>query len=162
MAKKISSLTSKEKVTGLLYVVSLFIIIIGICSYILFVYRSEYHFVDGKNDALEKLERVNSFQNAQSDYYDKITEIDEMVSNINPDVNASYEKRELYYTIGEIKKVTSDNKYDLRYRIFEQVASFYEMKLFDRERLSASQRNIEKFKIELENCRSGIETLKNN
>ena len=43
-----------------------------------------------------------------------------------------------------------------------KAANFYEMKLFDRERLSASQKNIEKFKLELENCRAGVETLKNN
>ena len=61
-----------------------------------------------------------------------------------------------------MKKISDDNKYDARFRIFEQVASFYEMKLFDRERLAASQKNIEKFKIELDNCRAGVETLKNN
>ena len=111
---------------------------------------------------MAKLERVREFQTAQTDYFDKITAIDNGVNRINPEVNASYEKRELNYTIGEVKKISSDNKYDTRFRIFEQIATFYEMKLFDRERLSASKRNIEKFKMELDNCRSGVETLKNN
>lgn len=162
MAKNSTVLTSKEKVTGLLYVVTLFVITTVICSYILFLHNSDYEFSNGKKDALEKLERVNSFQSVQSSHFDKITEIDNSVNRINPEVNASYEKRELFYTIGEVKKVSTDNKYDARYRIFEQVASFYELKLFDRECLSASQRNIEKFKTELDNCRGGIETLKNN
>lgn len=162
MAKNCTVLTSKEKVTGLLYVLSIFIITTGICSYILFLHNSDYEFANGKKEALEQLERVNSFRSAQSDYLNKIEEIDDKVNRINPEVNASYEKRELFYTIGEVKKVSADNKYDARYRIFEQVASFYEMKLFDRERLAASQRNIEKFKTELDNCRGGIETLKNN
>ena len=162
MAKSKTALTSKEKVTGLIYVLSLFLFTTGICMYILFIYKSDYHFANGKKDALTKLERVSVFQAAQSDYFEKITSIDNGVNKINPDVNASYEKRELNYTIGEIKKISDDNKYDARFRIFGQVASFYEMKLFDRERLSASQKNIEKFKIELDNCRAGVETLKNN
>ncbi len=162
MKNKNLSLTSKEKVVGLLYVVSLFLLTTGICTYILFVYDSDYQFANGKKEALAKLERVSVFQSAQSDYFDKITAIDNGVNRINPEVNASYEKRELNYVIGEVKKISSDNKYDSRFRIFEQIATFYEMKLFDRERLSASKRNIEKFKMELDNCRSGVETLKNN
>lgn len=162
MKNKNLSLTSKEKVVGLLYVVSLFLMTTGICSYILFIYNSDYQFANGKKEALAKLERVSEFQTAQSDCIDKITAIDNGVNRINPEVNASYEKRELNYTIGEVKKISSDNKYDTRFRIFEQIATFYEMKLFDRERLSASKRNIEKFKTELENCRSGVATLKNN
>lgn len=162
MEKSSTVFTSKEKVTGLLYVISIFLVATGICAYILFVYKSDYHFANGKNEALAKLERVSVFQKAQSDYFDKITAIDNSVRKINPDVNASYEKRELNYTIGEVKKISVDNKYDARFKIFEQVATFFEMKLFDRERLAASQRNIEKFKMELDNCRSGVETLKNN
>lgn len=162
MGKSKSTLTSKEKVTGLIYVLSLFLLTTGICAYILFMYNSDYHFANGKKDALTKLERVGVFQMTQSDYFEKITSIDNGVNKINPEVNASYEKREVNYTIGEVRKISDDNKYDARFRIFEQVASFYEMKLFDRERLAASQKNIEKFKIELDNCRAGVETLKNN
>ncbi|MBS7363429.1 MAG: hypothetical protein KIH03_06425 [Paludibacteraceae bacterium] len=163
MTKSNSTSTSNEKVTGLIYVLSLFLITAGICGYILFIHNSDYyHFANGKKDALSKLERVKEFQNAQSDYFEKITTIDENVNNINPNVNASYLKQNLYYTIGVVKKISSDNKYDARFRIFEQTANFYEMKLFDRECLSASQKNIEKFKLELDNCRAGVETLKNN
>lgn len=162
MGKSKTTLTSKEKVAGLIYVLSIFLITVGISAYILFLYNSDYHFLNGKKDALSKLERVHVFQSVQSDYFEKITTIDNNVCKINPDVNASYEKRELNYVIGEIKKISDDNKYDARFRIFGQVASFYEMKLFDRERLSASQKNIEKFRHELDNCRAGVETLKNN
>lgn len=162
MGKSKTTLTSKEKVTGLIYVLSLFLLTTGICAYILFVYNSDYHFTNGKRDALTKLGRVSVFQAVQSDCLEKITAIDNGVCKINPEVNASYEKREVHYIIGEVKKISDDNKYDARFRIFEQVASFYEMKLFDRERLAASQKNIEKFRIELDNCRAGVETIKNN
>lgn len=154
--------TKKEKVTGLLHVVFLYLSTTLICAYILFAHNSDYQFANGKKSALEQLERVNAFQTVQSENMEKIVEIAEFVNRIKPDVNASYEKRELCYLIGEIRKISTDNKYDARYRIFEQVAAFYEMKLFDRERLSASQKNIEKFKVELDNCRGGVETLKNN
>ncbi|MEE1083743.1 MAG: type VI secretion system transmembrane protein TssO [Paludibacteraceae bacterium] len=163
MAKSNSTSTSKEKVTGLIYVLSLFLITTGICGYILFVYNSDYRFANGKKDALSKLERVRNFQNAQSEYIEKIMAIDNSVNSIDPSVNASYLKQNLNYEIGEIKKISGDNnnKYDARFKIFDHVASFYEMKLFDKERLSVSLKNIEKFKADLDKCRGGVETLKN-
>ena len=115
MKKSNSTSTSNEKVTGLIYVLFLFLITAGICGYILFIHNSDYyHFANGKKDALSKLERVKEFQNAQSDYFEKITDIDDNVNNINPNVNASYLKQNLFYTIGVVKKISSDNKYSIK------------------------------------------------
>ncbi|MCQ2189347.1 MAG: type VI secretion system transmembrane protein TssO [Paludibacteraceae bacterium] len=162
MGRSKTVLTSKEKEIGMMYVVLLYVLTTSACAYILFFYNADNQFANGKKEALAQMERVCQFQAAQSSHFDKITAIDNSVNKINPEVNASYEKREINYTIGELKKIYSDNKYDARYRIFEQAASFYELKLFDRERLTASQKNIEKFRRELDNCRGGVETLKNN
>lgn len=162
MAKSKATSTSKEKVTGLIYVFFLFLITTGICAYVLFVYNSDYHFANGKMEALSKLERVTSFRKAQEEYFSKVESINDHVSRINPEVNATYEKQELKYLLGEVKKISEVNKYDSRYAIFDYVAEFFEMKLFDRERLGATRYNIDKFKVALDKCRAGVESLKNN
>lgn len=163
MAKSNSTSTSKEKVTGLIYVLSLFLVTTGICGYFLFLYNADNRFSNGKSEALLKLERVRVFQKTQSDYLERISAIDNNVNSINPNVNALYLKQNVNYEIGEIKKISSDNnnKYDARFKIFDHIAAFYELKLFDRERLSVSQKNIEKFKIDLDKCQGGVEGLKN-
>ncbi len=162
MAKSKTSTTSKEKVTGLLYVILLFVVTSSLCAYILFFYNSDYQFISGKKTALVDLERVNTFESAQSEYLEKIKEIDNNANRINTSLNATYEKRELTYKIGELRKISNDNKYDSRFKIFDQAAYFYELKIFDKERLSASLKNIDKFTEELDKCRAGVETLKNN
>lgn len=162
MAKSKTASTSMEKLTGLIYVLFLFLITVGVSGYILFVYKSDYQFANGKKDAMEKIERIHKFQNAQSEYFEKIEKMDEYANAINPDIYASFNKNDLNYIIGELKKFSEDNKYDIRFQSFNQVATLYETKLCDKERLGVTIRNIEKIKVELDKCRTGIETLSNN
>ena len=49
-----------------------------------------------------------------------------------------------------------------RYKIFEQMAIFYELQLLDKDRLWNIQQNIEKFKSDLERCRANTENRRNN
>lgn len=161
MGKSKTTLTSKERITGLLYVLLLFSVTSFVCAYILFINDSDYHFAKSKKDAIVQLERVKSFRDAQSDIDDQLSKIDALVNKINPALNASYEKRELSYLLGEVKKVYTDNKYDDRYRIYNIVADFYEMRVFERERLFASEKNIETFQKLLDNCRAGMDKLQN-
>ncbi len=161
MGKSKTTLTSKEKITGLLYVLLLFSVTAFICAYILFINDSDYHFAKSKKDAVVQLERVKSFRDAQSDMEDQLSKIDALVNKINPALNASYEKRELNYMLGEVKKVYTDNKYDDRYRIYNTIADFYELRVFERERLFASEKNIERFQKLLDDCRAGMDKLQN-
>lgn len=161
MGKSKTTLTSKEKITGLLYVLLLFSVTSFVCAYILFINDSDYHFAKSKKDAIVQLERVKSFRDAQGDINDQLTKIDDLVNKINPALKASYEKRELSYLLGEIRKVYTDNKYDDRYRIYNIVADFYEMRVFERERLFASEKNIEIFQKLLDNCRAGMDKIQN-
>jgi len=161
MGKSKTTLTSKERITGLLYVLLLFSVTSFVCAYILFINDSDYHFAKSKKDAIVQLERVKSFRDAQSDIDDQLSKIDALVNKINPALNASYEKRELSYLLGEVRKVYTDNKYDDRYRIYNIVADFYEMRVFERERLFASEKNIETFQKLLDNCRAGMDKLQN-
>ena len=161
MGKSKTTLTSKEKITGLLYVLLLFSVTAFICAYILLINDSDYHFAKSKKDAVVQLERVKSFRDAQSDMEDQLSKIDALVNKINPALNASYEKRELNYMLGEVRKVYTDNKYDDRYRIYNTIADFYELRVFERERLFASEKNIERFQKLLDDCRAGMDKLQN-
>lgn len=93
---------------------------------------------------------------------ERILFVDGRVAKVDPGLNASYEKREISFALGEIRKLYVQNKHDDRYRVFEYVALFYELRLFDKERLWTSQKNIEMFKADLERCRSGVENKKLN
>lgn len=161
MGKSKTTLTSKEKITGLLYVLLLFSVTSFICAYILFINDSDYHFAKSKKDAIVQLERVKSFRETQSDIEDQLSKIDVLVNKINPALKASYEKPQLNYMLGEVRKVYTDNKYDDRYRIYNIVADYYEMIVFERERLFASEKNIETFQKLLDNCRAGMDKLQN-
>lgn len=159
MGKSKTESTSREKISGFFYVLLLFVSTSALCSFILFFSGSDYQFAKSKSAALAQMERVNGFKKIQDEYIDKIKTLNDDVNKMNPGLNASYEKRELNYSFGELKKVYSDNKYDDRFRIFDQTAQFLEMKLFDRERLFSVQKNIERFNTDLERCRNGIEGL---
>lgn len=161
MGKSKATSTFNEKIVGLIYVLILFLVTTGICAHILFEQDMNNQFDNSKRDAMDKMERVSSFRNIQSEYFDRLTIIDDRLNSINPNVQANQLKGDLYYNVGVLKKVQNDNKYDLRFKIFGQLARFYEVKLTDKECLFASIKNIDLFKTELEECRSGVESYKN-
>ncbi|MBP5458169.1 MAG: type VI secretion system transmembrane protein TssO [Paludibacteraceae bacterium] len=152
----------REKRIAFFYVLLLFISISIICSYILFFWNSSYHFSEEKQHALEQMAKVSSFREMQRKVVGQMEVLDGRLAKVDPSLNASYEKREINYSIGEIRKIHVDNKYDGRFRLFEQVALFYELCLFDKERLWSSKKNIERFNADLERCRSGVENKKLN
>lgn len=161
MGKSKATSTFNEKIVGLIYVLILFLVTTGICTHILFEQDMNNQFDHSKRDAMDKMERVSSFRDVQSEYFDRLTIIDDRLNSINPNVQANQLKGDLYYNVGVLKKVQNDNKYDLRFKIFGQLARFYEVKLTDKECLFASIKNIDLFKTELEECRSGVESYKN-
>ncbi len=161
MGKSKAQSTGKEKLAGFFYVFLVFLVASVVCSFILFFSGSDYRFAQSKQTALVQMERVSSFRKAQNSYIEKIEKINENVNQMNPGLNASQEKRDLNYEIGELQKIYTINKHDDRYRIFALLARYFELKLFDREQLYSSQKNIERFEAALERCRNGLETLSN-
>ncbi len=161
MGKSKATTTSKEKIIGLIYVLMLFLITTGVCTYILFEQDMNTQFVNSKRDAMDKMGRVSLFRAVQSEYFDRLTIIDDRLNSINPNIKATQLKGDLYYNVGVLKDVQSKYRHDLRFKIFGQLARFYEMKLTDKECLFASIKNIDLFKSELDDCRSGVEAYKN-
>lgn len=154
-------INSKEKTIGFFYVLFLFLLCMGICSYLLFFSNNKYQTLKGKKNILEQIQRVYSFQEKQELQMDKIQEISERISKINPELKATYEKQELNLLIGEVRQEYENHKWDARYKIFDLIASFYEFQTVDKDRLWNIQQNIEKFKSDLERCRSNTENRRN-
>lgn len=160
--KVICGVSQREKTIVFFYVLILFALFSAIISFILFFSNADYRFADGKQEALEQMSKVENFRKAQQKEMSRILLVDGRIAKIDPSLNASYEKREISFALGEIRKLYVQNKHDDRFRIFEHVALFYELRMFDKERLWTSQKNAEMFKIDLERCLSGVEKKKIN
>ncbi|MCQ2193714.1 MAG: type VI secretion system transmembrane protein TssO [Paludibacteraceae bacterium] len=155
-------MNNRERTIVFFYVLIIFLVASVLCCFILFFVRTDYQFADGKQAALEQMSKVESFRKVQMKELARIQFVDGRIAKVDPSLNASYEKREINYSLGEIRKLYVKNKHDDRYRMFEYVALFYEMRMFDKERLWSSKKNIELFNADLERCRSGVEKKKLN
>lgn len=153
--------TTKEKALGIVYMLSLFLLVFGACSYLLFFSNPDFGSSSGKALALEQMKRINSFKEFQEERMEKIKALDDKVNSIDPGLNASYEKNEIRFVLGQFNDDYIQNKYDDRYRIFSLISKFYEYKLFDKERIWTSKKNIEQFVKDNEICQGCVEALNN-
>lgn len=162
MAEKgnLDSVNPRERTIAFFYVLILFVLTSMLCGFALFFSNPDYRRPSGKQEALEQMSRIRSFERTQSAWMEKVSSVEARVAKIDPSLNASYEKREINFILGEIRNVYVQNKWDERYRIFDQVAMFYELRVFDKERLWTTQKNIEKFHSDLERCRNSVDKKK--
>lgn len=154
--------TAKEKTIGLIYTVLLFLLVAGVSSYVLFFSKGSVDASCGKALALEQIERIRSFEKFQKDRMERIQALDARVNAIDPGLVASYDKNEVRYILGQFKEEYNKNQYDKRYRIFSLITQFYEYRMFDKERLSAVQANIDWFRSNLDVCQQCIDQITNN
>lgn len=152
---------SRERTIGFFYVCIIFGLTTTLCGYILFFANNHYQSLEGKRSILEQIHRVGQFEKEQVVQIEKIQQIDKKISQIKPELKAAYEKREISLLLGEIRNVYTQQKWDVRYKIFDQVVTFYEFQMSDKDRLWNIQQNIEKFKSDLERCRANTEARKN-
>ena len=153
---------SQEKIIGLVYVVTIFFLTTALCGYILFFSTNSYQTLKGKKAILEQIHRVRVFEKEQAEQMDKLELINTKITQFDPSLKAIYEKQEITLLLGEVRNVYLQHKWDNRYKIFEQMAAFYELQLLDKDRLWNIQQNIEKFKSDLERCRTNTENRRNN
>ena len=153
---------SQEKIIGLVYVVTIFFLTTALCGYILFFSTNSYQTLKGKKAILEQIHRVRVFEKEQAEQMDKNELINTKITQFDPSLKAIYEKQEITLLLGEVRNVYLQHKWDNRYKIFEQMAVFYELQLLDKDRLWNIQQNIEKFKSDLERCRTNTENRRNN
>lgn len=157
--KKTNRFTAKEKTLGLFYMIMLFLAVSGTCSYFVFFSNPNLGSSNGKALALEGLKRISAFQKFQSERMEKLELLDGKVNSIDPGLKASYEKSEVKYMLGEFNKDYEENRFDDRYRIFALVSRFYDYKMFTKDRIWASKKNIQHFSEKYDFCEGCIESL---
>jgi len=158
--ESLDSLNPRERTIAFFYVLILFVLASTSCGFVLFFSNPDYRCLGGKQEALERMSRIRSFERVQSAWMEKISSVESRVAKIDPSLSASYEKREINFLLGEIRNVHVQNKWDERYRIFDHLAMFYELRVFDKERLWTTQKNIEKFNSDLDRCRNSMDKKK--
>lgn len=146
----------REKSIGLIYVSVLFLVTTFACCWCL------HYYADNKTETrkefvIAKMDRIQEFQMIQSKQLVIIDSIYNKILLFDPGINASYEENDIKFYLNEIKKLHTDHSYDGRYKVFNQLSTFYQMWFADRKELWSKQQNIIRFNKNLEDCRIGLE-----
>lgn len=148
--------SQREKTIGFLYVSFLFLSATIGCCWLLNYYS------DNKNETrkefvIAKMDRIRAFQEIQSQEMVIIDSIYHKIKDFNPGVNASYEENDIKFYLNDIKRLYEENRYDSRYKIFQQMPTFYNMWFADKKELWSKRHNIENFRKNLEDCQIGLQ-----
>lgn len=146
----------KEKNIGLVYVTVLFLITSIACCWCLHYYADDKT-ETRKEFVIGKMDRIQEFQTIQSKQIVIIDSIYNKIRLFDPGINASYEENDIKFYLNDIKRLYDDHIYDGRYKVFDQLSSFYQMWFADRKELWSKQQNVIQFNKNLEDCRIGLE-----
>jgi hypothetical protein len=154
-------MNQKEKYMSFTYVFLLFAAITTVCCLLLFYYNSDFMVFKQKNFAILKMDKMREYQNAQSRESTVADSLFNRLSQYNPMVNAVYEENDIEFMINELKNVYEQHAWDVRYKSFLHVSSFYSMWFTDKKDLWHKRYNILRLKKNLEECEIGLESKKN-
>jgi len=150
----------KEKTIGFIYVSLLFVVATFACCCCLFYY-TDNKASTRKEFVIAKMDRIREFQNVQNEQMVIVDSIYNKIKDFNLGINASYEENDIKFYLNDIKRLSDNNKYDGRYKIFFQVANFYNMWFADKKELWSKRQNLIKFKKNLEDCEIGLQKRMN-
>ncbi|MDR2474397.1 MAG: type VI secretion system transmembrane protein TssO [Bacteroidales bacterium] len=150
----------REHITGFIYVTLLFVIATAVCCICISHYSGNRKSVARKEFAIAKMGRIHQFQSVQGEQMTVIDSIYNKIKAFNPEVQASYEENDIKYYLNEIKSLQTQYGYDKRYKVFYQVAGFYNMWFADRKELWSKTQNINSFRKNLEDCEIGLQKKK--
>jgi len=154
-------MNQKEKIFGFIYVVLLFIVIAGICNWLIFYYNPDFRLFSQKKFVITKMNRIKEFQDAQTSYTLTVDSLYAKINKFNPGINAVYEENDIMYMVNNLKSVYENRSWDTRYKSFLHVADFYYMWFTDKKELWSKKDNITRFKKNLEECEIGLTNKKN-
>jgi hypothetical protein len=148
-----------ERKMSVYYVLILFILIVFICCYIIYHSNTDMVSITRKQQAIYKMEKVENFQQVQTDHLADIDSVSNKIEKYNPGVIAQYEESDIRFLINNIRNVYDENRIDPRYKMFLHAADIYEMWLTDRKTLWGKQQNIQNFKAKLQDSDAGIKDI---
>lgn len=165
-SKQRKPVSERERFIGFVYVLILFVGIVGICGYLLFKNESTSHLFSNKAMVIKKMERQKDFQLTQTEHIVGADSLFLRINQFQPGVNASYEENDIKFLINDLSKQWEKNGWDKRNKMFWHLASVYEMWFADKKELWSKQDNTVKFKTNLEECELGLQKkegeIKNN
>lgn len=156
-----NSVNEREKTYGFIYVLLFFIVFSCFFGWLLFFANSGFKSLSQKEFAINKMNYIKEYQNAESEYMPMVDSLNRKIEAFNPGINAIYEENDINYLINRIKHVYEQKSWDLRYKSFLHIAQFYEMWLIDKKDLWNKKQNIQLFKTNLEECEIGLTNKKN-
>jgi hypothetical protein len=158
--KQKNSHNRREQVSAFISVTFLFLTttIFG-CAF-LFYYSATGQTNARKEFAITKMDRIQSFQNIQSEQTIIVDSICNKIAAYNPDVHAGYEESDIKYYLNNIGNLYENNSYDKRYKIFYLLSAFYNRWFADRKEVWSKRQNIAGFRKNLEECEIGLQKKK--
>ncbi len=154
---KKKTMNEREKTIGRIYVFLFFSLTTLACCLLIFLWNTDINAFGQKEYVVIKMNRVRSFQVQQSDNQVITDSLYNKISNFQPGIHAKYEEDDIKYLLSALKNEYERNSWDARYKVFMHTASFYEMWLADKKKLWSIRKNIEHFKVNLEECEIGLQ-----
>lgn len=150
----------RERVMSFFYVCILFLFTGGCCCFLIYIASADFSASKQKGAIMTKMEKIYTFRQIQKDYISTVDSLYNKIGSLQPGIHAQYEEDDIKYLLNDLKNVYQNNGWDNRYKIFLQIADFYQMWMTDKKELWGRQQNIINFKKNLEECEIGLESKK--
>lgn len=150
-------LNKRERIIGFIYVFILFSIITAAGCWLLLSGNKDIKLWNQKDIAIRKMESQKDFQQCQADVASSCDTLYARILRFSPGVHASYEENDIRFVVNDLKTSYLNHKWDVRYKVFEQVSDFYDIWLTDKKELWSRMQNVTLFKTNLEACEIGLQ-----
>jgi len=147
----------RERAAGVFYVFLLFLVGMAASGYLILRYNDAAGVLNQKKNTLTQQNRLSDFRWMQAKYLLRCDSLAGQIERFNPSIKASYEENDINLMIGDLASVYQQNRWDLRYRSFYQLACLYEMWMKDKKLAWSKTENINNFKVNIEACEIGLQ-----
>lgn len=154
------NISYRERVMSFLYVCLLLLTTAGCCCFLMYIAGTDFSASKQKGVIMNKMEKIYSFRNIQKEYVSIIDTLYFKINALQPGIHAQYEEDDIKYLLNDLKNVYQSNGWDNRYKVFLQIADFYQMWMTDKKELWGRQQNIINFRKNLKECEIGLESKK--
>lgn len=145
----------QERVGGFIYIMLLFCIGVGLCSWSLLSHNDTSSIFLHKSTFISKMGRQSEFRRIQERYVSVADSLFNRIGRYNTGINAIYEDNDIKYIINDLIQQYEKNTWDKRYQLFYNLGNIYEMWFTDKKILQSKKENVEFLRQNLEECESG-------
>lgn len=154
-------ISERERLIGFIYVLLLFLLVIGTCGTLLLKHAGGSRLFAQKIMVVKKMERQKDFRAFQAAQAATVDSLFYRIKEFNPGVNASYEENDIKFLLNDLTGRWEQRGWDKRNKVFWHLSSLYGMWFADKKELWSKQENIILFKKNLEECELGLRKKEN-